>query len=291
MDSDYDTENVANSDTSGELNNVWNVNSIYDLQFFNCPDEQCNFKHSSKQEFIDHVCDNHAEYLILRNSISDGSLDDINNPLIDTPSTSKNKGGRPPKKLLDSSKRVQKSRLQSEFDRLKEICENEECTYNVLLGIFGRLFCNHFNDQKLAKLFDIIASGIDPLEGKTLDEKTCHHIKECIKIGQAKWDHLRKLLEPAGVTITSRYKLQKYAIDKQPPIEKFENGVWLPLAYALPVILTETLECEDSYCPSNENPDSLELTALCVLMYDGSGSHAQVQGKDININTRSLVIG
>ena len=93
------------------------------------------------------------------------------------------------------------------------------------------------------------------------------------------------------MTLTSRWKLQKYAIDKHPPIELFENGVWLPLEYALPVLLKEILECEDNYCPSIDNPDTLELTALVVPMYDGSGSHLQVQGKDININTRNLVIG
>ena len=34
--------------------NPWNVKSLYDLQFFNCPSPFCIYKNSSKQEFVNH---------------------------------------------------------------------------------------------------------------------------------------------------------------------------------------------------------------------------------------------
>ena len=47
----------------------------------------------------------------------------------------------------------------------------------------------------------------------------------------------------------------------------------------------------EDYNPSIDSPDSLELTALVVLLYDGSGSHAQMKGNDIDINTRNIIMG
>ena len=51
------------------------------------------------------------------------------------------------------------------------------------------------------------------------------------------------------------------------------------------------LELIDNYNPSLDNPDSLELNALIVLKYDGSGSHVQMQGRDIDVSTRNLILG
>ena len=58
------------------MRNIWDFQSIYELQFFNCP--ACDYKDESKQEFVDHMCKIHPEsinHLIL--NIQDGSLDDI----------------------------------------------------------------------------------------------------------------------------------------------------------------------------------------------------------------------
>ena len=58
--------------------NPWNIQSIYDLQFFNCP--SCNYKNYSKQEFINHAYNSHPEAYPYLNNIKDGSLDDLITP-------------------------------------------------------------------------------------------------------------------------------------------------------------------------------------------------------------------
>ena len=58
--------------------NPWDIQSLYDLQFFNCP--CCSFKIKSRQEFVNHAYDNHAgssEYLT---RIKDSSLKDLKCP-------------------------------------------------------------------------------------------------------------------------------------------------------------------------------------------------------------------
>ena len=55
--------------------NPWNILSIYELQYFNCP--SCSFIEKSKQTFVDHALKCHPEaepYLL---NIYDGSLDDV----------------------------------------------------------------------------------------------------------------------------------------------------------------------------------------------------------------------
>ena len=58
--------------------NPWNIQSIYQFQFFNCP--TCLFKDNSKQEFINHALKLHPESEANLSKICDGSLQDINWP-------------------------------------------------------------------------------------------------------------------------------------------------------------------------------------------------------------------
>ena len=60
------------------LNNPWHVQSIYELQYFNCP--TCDFKNQYKQAFIHHAYEFHPEAVELLTLIEDGSLDDVNCP-------------------------------------------------------------------------------------------------------------------------------------------------------------------------------------------------------------------
>ena len=165
----------------------------------------------------------------------------------------------------------------------------EDCPFNQLLGIIGSRYY-HNVDAKLEQLFKLIANGVNPMEGHIIDEQRCLQIKEDLGIGQPLWDALRSALLP-GVILTSRYKLQNYAKQQYPPIESFLDGVWCPLSYLIPVTLKGMLlELVDDYEPSYECPDSLELTALVVLKYDGSGNHTQIQGQDIDIYTKHLIL-
>ena len=59
-------------------NNPWEVKSIYEYYFFNCP--TCIYKHSVKQDFFDHILQFHPQSSDHLRKISDGSLSDIITP-------------------------------------------------------------------------------------------------------------------------------------------------------------------------------------------------------------------
>ena len=63
-------------------NNPWNVQSIYDLQYFNCP--SCIYKINSKQEFVSHAYDFHPESEEYIRNIKDGSINDVDLPIVGT---------------------------------------------------------------------------------------------------------------------------------------------------------------------------------------------------------------
>ena len=58
-----------------KLENPWNINSLYELQYFNCP--SCEFKHVGKQDFVYHAYESHPESIDYLTNISDGSLKGI----------------------------------------------------------------------------------------------------------------------------------------------------------------------------------------------------------------------
>ena len=66
--------------SSTTFDNPWSVQSIYELQYFNCP--SCVFKNHSKQDFINHGFKFHPEAIEhLINIQKDGSsLSDIDCP-------------------------------------------------------------------------------------------------------------------------------------------------------------------------------------------------------------------
>ena len=61
-----------------KFENPWNIASIYELQYFNCP--RCFYKHHSKQAFVEHAYKIHPEALFSLQAIQDGSLSDIDVP-------------------------------------------------------------------------------------------------------------------------------------------------------------------------------------------------------------------
>ena len=58
-----------------EMENPWNIKSIYEMQYFNCP--SCEFKNKSKQLFVNHAFDFHQNHVQLLSNITDNSLKDI----------------------------------------------------------------------------------------------------------------------------------------------------------------------------------------------------------------------
>ena len=64
-----------NDNPNLEIENPWNIQSIYELQYFNCP--SCNFKNQFKQKFLIHANESHPECIPYLSTIPDDSLNDV----------------------------------------------------------------------------------------------------------------------------------------------------------------------------------------------------------------------
>ena len=82
-----DNANLGQNKPVVQAKNPWNIESIYEFQYFNCP--TCKFKNHSKQEFIDHAYNSHSEATEYLNNIKDGSIDDVSVPNISNLSNKK----------------------------------------------------------------------------------------------------------------------------------------------------------------------------------------------------------
>ena len=99
-------------------------------------------------------------------------ISDVINPWLPTPvKKRKISGGRPKEDFSNVSPQSQKNRLDPAYTQLKTICETEKVPFNEALGKLGARFY-HNEDLNLKRLFAVIASGVNPLEKKIVDEKT-----------------------------------------------------------------------------------------------------------------------
>ena len=71
---DDPTYTLQDDDSMEVDKNPWSIESIYELQYFNCPDLNCDFKSKSKQDFVNHLHENHVESLTMLKNIKDDSL-------------------------------------------------------------------------------------------------------------------------------------------------------------------------------------------------------------------------
>ena len=70
--------------------NPWEIKSLCEFQYFNCP--VCHFKteYFKTQDFVNHAHASHPESTNYLRKINDGSLDDIDFPWAPTTSVSEN---------------------------------------------------------------------------------------------------------------------------------------------------------------------------------------------------------
>ena len=123
------------SEEMDTVENPWDIQSIYEWQFFNCPDLNCGFKCHLKQDLLNHLYDNHIEGLLALKKITDDSLSDVTNPWGDC--DKKDKGGRPTIPLLESTPKSQKAKLNPYFQGLKQFGAKQSCPFSILLGKMG----------------------------------------------------------------------------------------------------------------------------------------------------------
>ena len=58
-----------------KIENPWNIQSLFELQFFICP--SCEYRDTSKQDFINHASNLHPESIDSLKNIKDGSISDV----------------------------------------------------------------------------------------------------------------------------------------------------------------------------------------------------------------------
>ena len=61
-----------------KMENPWNIESLYNLRYYNCP--SCEYKTNIKQKFINHAYNSHPETIYYLKNIKDDSMDDISCP-------------------------------------------------------------------------------------------------------------------------------------------------------------------------------------------------------------------
>ena len=66
-----------------EPENPWDIQSIYDLQYYKCP--VCIYTNTSKQEFVYHAYEIHPEAVENLKFITDDSLNDVHCPWTSEP--------------------------------------------------------------------------------------------------------------------------------------------------------------------------------------------------------------
>ena len=127
--------------------NPWQINSIYELQYFNCP--VCVFKDRSKQEFIDHAVNLHPESATEFSNISDGSLLDIEWPFQEIKEECFEEYPLNCDSDISSSNQNEKFEIteKSSFDDCFVALENKDF-------VFCELCCQYFTSRKSFKLGD-----------------------------------------------------------------------------------------------------------------------------------------
>ena len=135
------------------MENPWNIQSIYDLQYFNCP--SCVYKNHSKQELINHANDFHPESIEYLTHINDKSLIDVILPW-----------------------NVSEKEIKSEENDLDSINSEETDYYPLYVEVKEIKTDNCKNEQ--IKSFDSLKrlTGITISRNKNQNKKKCESARE-----------------------------------------------------------------------------------------------------------------
>ena len=147
-DPDFVLQNENTVDTETIKTDEWKVHSLYEFQYFNCLG--CSYKSKTKQEFVDHLYENHPEAILTLGNIKDDSLSDVTNPWIVSSST---KTGPKLVPFMKASPKTQKNRLAAAYKLTKDTAWRENVPFNIVLGKFGSRYY-HKIDPSLKALFD-----------------------------------------------------------------------------------------------------------------------------------------
>ena len=105
------------------MQNPWNIQSLYEFQYFNCP--KCIFKDQSKQGFVNHAYELHPESIEYLINIDDKSITGIVFPLIEQISEIKKESNE----TISETEDIRGSEIKSEEYIIVQY--NEESNHDI----------------------------------------------------------------------------------------------------------------------------------------------------------------
>ena len=191
----------------------WNVKSLYDLQYFNCP--SCIYKNSSKQEFVNHAFQFHPEASSYIKNIQDSSMTNIEIP-------SENNDG----KFIS----IKKEPINNESIEEEETTQNTTTpksypTYNNGQAIIYKLFEKQGEKAQCQICFKVLSA----INGSTSTLR-----RHAARFHAEQWN---EILEESNVDITGGFKsefnkpssngMMKYDIDEYDDDDNFTEKLQL----------------------------------------------------------------
>ena len=110
----------------------WDVNSLYEFQYFNCP--SCAYKDNSRQEFLNHAYKFHPESLQYLSNIKDSSMSDLTIPMVFL------------KEEKDDTSHLQES--HQNLLNLKNESNNKDPLFMLMVQCY---YCSQEMDQRIVK--------------------------------------------------------------------------------------------------------------------------------------------
>ena len=164
--------------------NPWNIQSIYDLQHFNCP--ICSYKNNQKQEFINHAYEFHPESENYLKNINDGSLDDVDIPYLkEEPEFDVNLSSELDIKIEDGYVESLDEKFDNDQDNLSaRVIINSLELDTYYCDICNSYFCNQ-NALQLHK--DTNHHNLQQNWNESYEDKTdeCHKEYKCSNCGKS----------------------------------------------------------------------------------------------------------
>ena len=188
-----------------DCENPWNIGSIYELQYFNCP--RCEFKDHTKQIFINHAFEYHHESVEFLTNLKDGSLNDV---IINIPATIT--GVKSEVTItetiveIDDSKPIVKSKKERPFECKKcgktystvteltqhilELHHKSENQLPVEKNIYQCQECNFKTSSLIIMKDHININHLKSVNEKLYQCQTCNHRTETLTDMK---DHIQKI--------------------------------------------------------------------------------------------------
>ena len=196
--------------------------------------------------------------------------------------------GRPALPFSKSGKRSRQKKLDEVYNLCIELSKKYDISFNEILGTTGaRWYNGEGGNSDFAEMYQNISQNENPFATKKVSPEKALFVNETCDIGRSTYETLRNTYSEAN--LPSRHAIEKVKKTLLLPKYDFCNGVRHPLKNVLVESVAETLKAIKF--DTSQLSGQPKLKAYFTIGFDGSGSHAQAQGRDIFISTRNCIYG